>query len=452
MKLFLKWKFPLFVGVILSLLYVNSFENRAFVELNIDVSQKTWFKIYWADSGGLYSEKNMVRLRVTPDKQAYSFFLTDLTKVTKLRIDPHQYTGTSRIYSLLISQKGVFPLQFQSPADFATLQQIYDIESSNTDIGLETHSTGVDPQFELQLPQTQSDYGFTIVTLRIVCIFLFVLLFFYLTENFRDEKQFVPLFFAAVFSLILVMAFLSKENVHPDEYVHLDGGEYYQTNWLPPVVDDPEIHHTYSVYGVSRLNSREIVYFFTGKLAEVLSGFKLTKVSALRMFNVLLFAGLLLYLLKNQAARFMAVPLLLSPQIWYVFSYCNSDAFAIAVSFMVSCQLVIPDSLLNKYLLDKSKKASPLLVLFLGSFCSLLFLLKKNYIFFIAFLVGYLLWRVVFKIERDVRKQYIKRILIVILVAMSFTGLRVGVDYAVNGLDRAERLEQIREKLSKWLA
>lgn len=191
MTLLLKWKFPLFVGVLLSLLYLNYFENRAFVELDINVSEKTWFKIYWVDSGELYSEKNMVRLRVNPDKQSYSFYLTDLTNVVKLRIDPHQYVGTSRVNSMLIAQRGVLPLQFHSPADFTILQPIYDIESSSTDAGLETHSTGEDPQFELQVQLIQSDYGFAVVSLRIICIFLFVLLFFYLTENFRDERQLI---------------------------------------------------------------------------------------------------------------------------------------------------------------------------------------------------------------------------------------------------------------------
>ena len=348
MEFFTKWKFPLFLGVLLSVLYLQFFENRAFVELDITVSQKTWFKIYWAEDGQLYSEKKMVRMRVNPDKQHYTFYLTDLKNVSTLRIDPHQYQGESQVRSLSFEQRGLQSLQFATEKEFVLFQPIFEVESSKIGgDGLITQSTGVDPQFELALALHDTPYWSFLLFFRIAAIFAAVLLFYFFTHSCRDEPSFIPLFFAIVFVLILVMASSSGDNVHPDEYVHLYAGEYYKTNWLPPVVDDPEIHHTYSVYGVSRLNSREISYLFTGKLAELMNSFKMTEFVSLRMFNVLLFGVVLLYLLRNQDARFMAAPLLISPQLWYVFSYCDSDAFALALSVIVACQVALPGSLLT---------------------------------------------------------------------------------------------------------
>ena len=452
MELFKKWKFPLFVGVVLSVLYLNLFENRAYVELDATVTQTSWFSIFWAADGEPFSRWREVRIRMNPKQQKYHFYATDLRGVDKLRIDTHDYKGRAVLRKMKFSQNGYQSLEFQTEKDFSLLKPLFQIGTIVAEkIGLTVESTGIDPQLELQLVLEKGQPRIWDISTQIGFIFLAVFLFFFSTNNYRSETAFIPLFFAASLSLIIVMAAITKENVHPDEYVHLDGGEYYKSNWLPPVVDDPAIHHTYSVYGVSRLNSPEIAYLFIGKFAHFLSNFKLTRLISLRMFNVLLFVGLLLYLLKTQAARVMAIPLLISPQIWYVFSYCNSDAFALFVSFLVSCQIALPDSLLNKYLLETREKTNVFIVLLLGALCSLLFLLKKNYLFFIAFLIAYVLWKTLFQVEQGVRKQYLKRITVIILIGLSFASVRLSADYLVNGWDRNEKLELIREELADSL-
>ena len=127
LRVFIKWKFPLFIGLILSVSYLYFFENCAYVDLNINVSQKTWFKMYWAGEGEEYSEKRMCRIRVKPAKQHYTAFLTDLRKVEKLRIDPQQYVGTSLIQKLVITQNGLSPILFVNKDDFSRLNPIFDI-------------------------------------------------------------------------------------------------------------------------------------------------------------------------------------------------------------------------------------------------------------------------------------------------------------------------------------
>ena len=74
------WKFPLFIGILLSVLYVHYYSNRAFVELDIKVTQITWFKIYWAAPGKPFSEERMVRVRVRPEETHYRFFATGDTE------------------------------------------------------------------------------------------------------------------------------------------------------------------------------------------------------------------------------------------------------------------------------------------------------------------------------------------------------------------------------------
>ncbi len=125
-----KWKFPVFLCLLFSLGYLYFFENRALVELEITTPQKTWFNIYWADEGEGYRRYKRGRVRITPNKTNYSFYITDLRKVSKLRIDPHKFIGEVVINKMVISQNGYQPIQFVNENDFSHLKAIFHIESS----------------------------------------------------------------------------------------------------------------------------------------------------------------------------------------------------------------------------------------------------------------------------------------------------------------------------------
>lgn len=448
MNIVKSWKFPLFISILLSFLYVHYFGNRAFVELDIKVEKTTWFKIYWAKPGKLFSEKNMARVRVRPEQEHYRFFLTNLRSVEKLRIDPHQYAGEAVLRELSISQSGMETIRFATAEDFAGLTPIFQVaQSTFGECGFTVVSSGGDSQFLYQV-QSPGSLPWLEELLRIAAIFATVFLFFGLAEPVRDDLRFIPVLFAAVFVLIVVMASISAHDVHPDEYVHYDAAAYYMDHWLPPVVDDPSIRHTYSVYGVSRLNNREICYLLTGRLAQLLAPFKMPAYLGLRMFNILLFALIMLTLLRYSEARLLAVPFLLSPQLWYQFSYCNSDAFALFLTFMLGFQVVVPDSRLNVYLARTEGKRVLGMAFVFGLLCSMLFLLKKNYYLFILFLLGYFLWKH-FLIDVQVdRKLFFRRLALIVLIALSFVGLRVGVDYWLNGPERAEKIARMRVEMA----
>ena len=447
-----KWKYPLLLGCVLSLIYLHSFENRVFIEFEIEVTEPSWFTIYWAGEDQGYSKWREVRTRLTPEKKHYTFYGMDLRDVTRLRIDTHDYPGTAVLRNLIFKQHSYQPVTFTTSADFSHLKPISQIESYSLEGNkLSLLSTDTDPQLELFIHLHKAESRLGIISIHIASIFLLLLLFFYFSERYRNEKEFIPLFFAVALGLIIVMASTTAENIHPDEYVHLDAGDYYRNNWLPPAVDDPAIVHSYSVYGVSRLNSREVAYIFIGKVAEVVSTLNVSRLISLRTFNVLLFAFILLYLLKNPPARLMAAPLLLSPQFWYVFSYCNSDAFALAITFVTACEIALPRSFLNRFLANEENGRGFFRWMILGVLCGLLFLLKKNFLFFVVFLGGYLLWRILFIVSGERRKQYLKRLTAVVALGLALTGCRIGADYAVNGMDRDVKIEQIHEKLADVL-
>jgi len=447
----MRWKFPLFISILFSVLYFQYFVNRAFVELDIKVTRTTWFKIYWAEPGKLFSEKKMARIRVRPEHEHYRFFLTNLHRVEKLRVDPQQYEGVAVIKKLIISQSGFENIVFEKESDFARLKPLFQVIHSNMeDDGFYVFSSGDDPNFAF-IMESQGRAPYIQGLASIAAIFAIVFLFFFLTRGVREDIRFIPVLFVAVFILVIVMGSISAEKVHPDEYVHLYASHYYMTNWLPPAVDDPSIRHTYSVYGVSRLNKPEVSYFFTGKLAQFLTPLNLPYYLSLRMFNMMLFGIILLYALRRREAMIVAVPFLLSPQLWYVFSYCNSDAFALFVTFIAGCQVVLPDSLLNSLLAGEKNKTWIGRVFLLGILCSMLFLLKKNYYFFILFVVAYFVWKNIFSEIQWDREVFFKRIALIVLVAMALVGLRVGADYGVNGLNRSEKIKHLRAEIAEPL-
>jgi hypothetical protein len=448
MNILKSWKFPLFISILLSVLYFHYFGNRAFVELDIKVEKTTWFKIYWAKPGKLFSEENMARIRVRPEQEHYRFFLTNLRAVDRLRIDPHQYEGEAVVRKLSISQSGMETIRFAGAEDFAALEPIFQVaQSSFREDGFAVLASGGDPQFLFRVVSPGA-LPWLPELLRIAAIFAAVFLFFALSEPVRDDLRFIPLFFSAALVLVVIMASVSAPEVHPDEYVHFDAAAYYMENWLPPVVDDPSIRQTYSVYGVSRLNNREVSYLLTGKLAQLLAPFKLPAYLGLRMFNILLFALIVLTVLRYSEARLLAVPFLLSPQLWYQFSYCNSDAFALFLTFMLAFQIVVPDSRFNDYLTQRPGQKMVGKAIGFGLLCAMLLLLKKNYYLFLFFLLGYFLWKYFLADVRIDTKLFLRRITLIVLIALGFVALRVGVDYWVNGPERQEKIARLRAEMA----
>jgi hypothetical protein len=446
----LRYLFAAVICLLSCSLYYHFFENKAYVEIEIEVSQNTDFKIYWAGSGQLYSEKNMSGILATPNCKRYNFFLTNIGQVERLRIDTHRYKGEANLKRVFIQQPGWAPILLSTPKEFDQLVPLHHIIEYGIDSkGLMVKSTGDDPYFELLITPQHIERQFGWLSLRFAAISIVICLVLYSAGTLVKNLRFVPLLLFGVLMLITVMAGTSQRNAHPDEYVHLAATAYYRIHWLPPVVEDPEIRETYSVYGYSRLNNSEIYYLFAGKFDKLLDRLQLPNYFSSRIFNIFLFALLLLSTIKNRSARMVALPFLLSPQIWYLFSYCNSDAFALFCAFLVSCQIVDSESFLYHYLKDNRWVSKFFMGAILGILLGILFLLKKNYYPFILFF--YLCLGLKLFLSEDFvgkKKKILTQLSFITLAGLLIVGLRIGVDYTVNGRDRQEKIENLQEELA----
>ena len=192
--------------------------------------------------------------------------------------------------------------------------------------------------------------------------------------------------------LVFLMAARSPIDAHPDEMLHLLAGRYFQTHWLPPPVGAPETAASYSRWGFSYLDMGDVVYCLLGKAAAAGGLFGATPAVAMRSFQVFLYVVLVAWCLARARTFSPALGfLLLTPQLWYVFSYINGDALPFLLLTGLIFELGWPESGIRAFW--RSREAGPTAGVFaVGALLGLLLTSKLNYLVGVVFLGGILGW------------------------------------------------------------
>lgn len=138
--------------------------------------------------------------------------------------------------------------------------------------------------------------------------------------------------------LAAAMATQSRFDRHPDEYAHLDGFRYFSENLWPPDLNADGI--VYSHYGWSRVYTGQIAYWVVGRLyAGIGEPLGLELLAFCRWSNVVLLGLVLAVLLVGANTRWrlwvLAAFLGAVPQVVYLFSYANSDAWGVAAAILL---------------------------------------------------------------------------------------------------------------------
>jgi hypothetical protein len=251
-----------------------------------------------------------------------------------------------------------------------------------------------------------------------------------------SSKTFAPhrilkVFLIAAVSLSATMALVSNFNQHPDEIHHLAAAQYYTNHFFPPEIGDPSVRDSYSGFGVSYLNYHWAEYFFAGKFMFFVAPIVQSPLVAARFFAVFLFAVLAIFFIfrsKRDDGEFI-IPcfLLITPQIWYVFSYVNNDAFALFVSLVAAAQIVSPKSALRKFLEAGAFSANIFGGVWFGVLAGLLAIAKPNYWTFLIFAALWLL------LEFPLSARTMKKFAFMLLIAFAVLTFRVSLDFYVNG-------------------
>lgn len=248
---------------------------------------------------------------------------------------------------------------------------------------------------------------------------------------------------AAILVALCAMALTSRLNAHPDELDHVKAGRYFMQYWDFPAMDDPRLASTFSNYGVTYLQQPDVVYFFSGKFAKLILPLTKNDHTALRFFNIFLFAILMALFLRLPDNRKIAfLPLFISPQIWYIFSYFNGDAFPLFLSFcMVYAVARLDPPVEPQSLSPRDPQTRRLLAL--GLLLGLVCMSKQNYYVLAGFTLTF--FGVCGRAAGNFRAA-VKNVAVVFLLAGTLFGLRHAYNAYVNRTVRPEIPTQNAEK------
>jgi hypothetical protein len=443
-------KFALVIGVLLSIVYINFFGFKAYfeIELGTHSDRPTDFKVYWAMTDGEYVRSQSKRIRIGSGFHHIKVYLGNLSDIRKIRIDPLEYAGQVDIRRVAISQYGYQPVEI-GPQQFSQLKPLNEIESLEVQAEqLAVVTNGVDGNLELRLQPVKLDQQVWIHWFNVVLIIAGCLIISATTASLQREHKYVIICLGIALILATVMASITSVYVHPDEHVHFEAIKYYGNHVLPPALDSPEISSSFSQYGKSRLSTYEIYYPLSGYFTRILEPLRTLPEINARVFGLLLFAAILIFASMRPKFRYFALPMIVSPQIWYLYSYSNSDGFALALSIFAGYQFAVSGSALNRFL-DEAKPANYVFSLLgFGLLAGALLLSKQTFYFFLLFLVLYTAWRAFNGYYKN-PKQVWMRLAAIGVIAVSMYGIRYGLDFAANGPDPGAKFQEYIELTAK---
>jgi len=262
------------------------------------------------------------------------------------------------------------------------------------------------------------------------------------------------------------MAVASRYNAHPDEHLHIKAGLYYMKHWLPPEIGTIETFNTYSKYGYSYLNNMGLEYFFMGKFAAIFSPLVANEGIALRLFNVMLSTCLFLLLIFRSKSdpnhSILFIPMLCTPQVWYLFSYANNDALGFFCMMIIVSEIMHPRTPFKNFI-----RGNKWFGLFRGGiipgiFGGVALLSKTNYLIFLPYALFVVLIsefdfthnypkrfsvHILSNIKK--RKQVFFKLLFMAAISFSIVGIRQSIDFFINGSNREEKIMMVKEILAE---
>lgn len=212
--------------------------------------------------------------------------------------------------------------------------------------------------------------GRFMIVITSICYGLAFMLIIYLTGSWfaktlavsesRFGKVTYWIFLCGITGAVLLCIYIGTRSpfwLNPDEYEVRAAVRYYETNWMPPDIRSDEISDAFAVYGTSRHSEFNTFYFWAGKIGQFFTDAAMQS----RWLNMALFVAMAAIVVRYCKKYFaLLFVLLLTPQLWYIYSYTTSDGLDFFFGFLCIFQLMKEDSTLNQLLEGKfSKKQIP---------------------------------------------------------------------------------------------
>lgn len=184
---------------------------------------------------------------------------------------------------------------------------------------------------------------------------------------------------ALLLSVAMALLSTTAQSVNPDEALHWADATFFISHWLPPRLDDPALlpSLTASPYGISYLFKWNIGYLLAGKLGHVLTAWGIEPRLGFRLFNLGLLVAAMAALARFLPKTMAPAVLLLTPQLWYVFSYFNGEGVPLAMSLIAMAIVASPRQDVQRFVATRTVGGG--VALFALAMAALL-LSKQNYL------------------------------------------------------------------------
>lgn len=369
----------------LSFLALQKLAGYSFMRINVSNSYSTYLTVYWTtDADPSWSQSKTATLYVDARKENFILPMpVALSRIKQLRIDPSFIKNViTDIREISFHSLNSRSISFSKPADFARFEANEDVGKLSRAQGLRAMSTGPNAEYVMDFPATHSQPQPGLMLAQAGLLALLLGAFISRAAWLFEDLRWVPAGLLMVAVAALVMATLTRENTHPDEFTHIVDAKYYKNNDMPPEVCSAQTRNTYTVYGVSRLDKREIAYYVGGHYLELVDFIPGADYIKLRYLNVAMLFVLALLAFQQLRARYLFLPLLLTPQAWYLFSYYNSDALSLFAVALTAYQVFVPQSMLRRLLDGERPPGTLMWVLALALLVAMQYWLKLNYMFY----------------------------------------------------------------------
>jgi Predicted membrane protein (DUF2142) len=350
LKPFSKREIPVAVVVLLGLISVGFFfdrGNHATIDLEAISDQKVncQIRLNWGRAS------NPRPLTIYPDVTNYRFTVRKFSRHYKFTIylDADQPVATFRLRNVVIRQPGAPPgqlvgqklLMAMSNSKSVTLRLADDGDVIVDLVPKQTARDVPELNFSHPIPLSKTAWwGWVISGASILCVVMLIGLELCLRLNrlqnsaTRTAPRAFVILVAITSALILGLSLSSAFNSHPDEIWHIASVSYFLFDPYPAIKNTLQSIHTFSAYQSSYLATGDLYYPVAAvwtSLISTLTDLPLDQVQMIRLLSVTCFV-LLVWLLIRQKNHGLLIPFLITPQVWYVFGYANSDWFGVAVA------------------------------------------------------------------------------------------------------------------------
>lgn len=279
-----------------------------------------------------------------------------------------------------------------------------------------------------------------------------VLLFFLCRWLYREqqtasamERRFSFLFAAGLIGAVLMCVYTGLRSpfwLNPDEYDVKAAVTYYFTHFMPPDIRSDIITDSFPVYGTSRHFEWNLFYFYAGKLGRLFQD----PAVQMRLFSLILFSVMAGIVLKNIRKHYaLLLVLLLTPQVWYIFSYSTSDALDFFVGFLSLYELLEENSMLNRLLRENYRRQHLLYYGLLSILFVHLLWAKASFYPILVFLFLILLIRLFYQEKRE-RRGLLRKYLILAGLTLGIFVVRYMItDYPYYGFNKLGAVIEVTE-------